>query len=163
MVHSDEIYMEMRESEHIDSEERMKDYVESGKFEAQQYDGEVSQLHHLVPPIDLALMEPSMATSEQIANGIIEAIKEGRISPLEFAVKKKCIEQALEAAFKDEEIKDMTITEIEKYGKAGASCMGATLTVKSIRKYEYEADPKWKELNEGIKWTKDLIKAQVID
>jgi len=141
-------------------EQQEQDFNDNGPEQYAQYEEDIAQLHYIVPPIDLALMQPSVATSEQIASGIIEAIKEGRISPLEFAVKKKCIEQALEMAFKNEEVRDLTITEVEKYGKEGATCMGASVKITNTRKYEYKSDPTWLALNDAIKDTLTEIKAQ---
>lgn len=126
----------------------------------EHYESELAQLRHLVPPIDLGLMEPSPATSEQIANGIIEAVKEGRINPIELAVKKKCISDALELAFKNDEVKRMVVGEVEKYGKEGAAMYGATIKVTSTGKYQYDADPKWRQLNESIAPALKAIKEQ---
>jgi hypothetical protein len=111
-------------------------------------------------PIDLGTLRPTAATSEQIAGGIIEAVKEGRINPIELAVKKKCITDAFEMALKNEEIKSMCVSEVEKYGKEGATMFGATIKVTSTAKYDYSKDPKWKELNDSIADTLKLIKDQ---
>jgi hypothetical protein len=141
-------------------EHQEQEYNDNGAEQYAQYEEDLAQLRYTVPPIDLGIMIPSIATSEQIASGIIEAIKEGRMSPLEFAVKRKCIEQGLELAFRNTEVKDMTITEVEKFGKEGATCLGATLKITNTRKYQYENDPTWKMLNDSIAETKDAIKAQ---
>lgn len=121
-----------------------------GREKTQQMEQELAQLHLLVPPIDLGLMQPSIATSEQIANGLIAAIVEGRISPLEFVVKKKCVMDAFELAFKNEEVKNLAIAEVERCGKEGASLYGATIKITSTSKYEYEKDPRWKQINDSL-------------
>jgi hypothetical protein len=137
-------------------EQQERDY-EQENFEMMN---ELHELHHNVPPIDLGLMQPSLQTSEQIANGIIEAVKEGQINPIELAVKKKCIVDAFELAFKDDEIKKMVVSEVERYGKEGATMYGATIKVTSTGKYEYSKDQKWASIKAGMKEMEEALKAQ---
>jgi hypothetical protein len=131
-------------------------------YEEQNFEmmNELNELHHNVPPIDLGLIQPSLQTSEQIANGIIEAVKEGQIKPIELAVKKKCIVDAFELAFKNDEIKKMIIGEVERYGKDGATMYGATIKVTSTGKYDYPKDQKWAAIKAGMKEMEDALKAQ---
>jgi len=98
--------------------------------------------------------------SVDISEKIKSAILNGDISPLEFAVKKKLIIEALESASKDDQVKSVTIDEIEKYGKQGATCLGATLTISERRTYQYDLDPNWKALKESISDIEDDIKKQ---
>jgi hypothetical protein len=137
-------------------EQQERDY-EQENFEMMN---EINELHAHVPPIDLGLMQPSLQTSEQIANGIIEAVKEGQINPVEFAVKKKCILDAFDLAFKDEEIKKMVISEVERYGKEGAVMYGATVKLTSTSKYDYSKDTKWAQIKESMKELEEALKAQ---
>lgn len=132
MTRTKDILMQMREEESF--EERMG--IEEEDF--------------FISPIDINSIKPSLATSEQIANGIIQAIKEGRISPMEFAVKKKCIADGLELAFKDPEVKKMAVEEVERHGKSGATLYGASIKVTSKTEYDYSKDEKWKQLHESI-------------
>lgn len=88
-------------------------------------------------------------TSADYASRIIEAIKEGHIDPLEFMVKKKLITDALEMAAKNEEVKQLTMTEIEKEGK-GCSKLGAKISITSRPRYDYKQDAKWQEIENEI-------------
>lgn len=129
----------------------------------QDFNERMSQLHeeeYYIAPIDISSLQPSQATSEQIANSIIEAVKEGRIDPIEFAVKKKCIVDAFDLAFKNEEIKKMVVGAVEQYGKEGANVFGATVKVTSTGKYDYAKDSKWAQIKEGMKEMEDALKAQ---
>lgn len=132
------------------------------EYQEQEYQNKdfIPDEDYFIAPIDLNTLQPSIATSEQIANGIIAAVREGRISPLELAVKRKCIADALDLALKNEEVKSMMVDEVEKYGKEGATCLGAKVTVINKRTYHYESDPKWKELNDSIGETLVKIKEQ---
>ena len=103
-----------------------------------------------LPVININTLEPSEATSEDLADAMIEKLLEGFINPLEFAVKKKCIENALEIVMKNEGIKNLMIDEIVKYGKDGASVLGAKLTTTERRTYDYKADPIWKEIKQRM-------------
>lgn len=146
MISSDEIFMQMREEESF--EQRMGIHDEYHQNEEMME--EINALHGNVPPIDIGLMVPSLQTSEQIANGIIQAVKEGQITPLELAVKKKCLVDALDMALKDKDVMKACIEEVEQYGKDGAKIFGATVKVTSTVKYDYSKDPKWQELNNSI-------------
>ncbi|MBA4166533.1 MAG: hypothetical protein H0X41_03140 [Chitinophagaceae bacterium] len=131
-------------------EHQEQEYNDNSPEEYAQYEEDLAQLRYTIQLMDLGLMVPSIATSEQIATGIIEAIKEGRLSPLEFAVKKKVIIDALDAALSNKEVKDMCLTEVEKYGKEGASLYGASIKITNTAKYDYDKDPKWKEINDSL-------------
>lgn len=160
MIHTKDLYMEDLQDQSCDPEYEAEARQAADYAEHMNIQHELAEFHLLVPPIDLGLMQPSVATSEQIAHGIIEAVKEGRISPIELAVKKKCIEQAFELVYKDEETKKLIISEVDKYGKEGATLYGATVKVTSTGKYEYAKDKKWAELTESIAETMVKIKAQ---
>lgn len=150
MLSSDEIFMEHREQQLFEQEASQ----EQEYLHHQEEDGKI------LPVIDMGALQPSLATTEQLAMSIIRAVKSGFISPLELAVKKKCVSDALDMAMKDPEIKGIVVSEIEKYGKEGASCLGAKLTVVSRSTYEYKADPKWKALNDSIAPVLEEIKKQ---
>ena len=141
--------MQEREADYLADEET--NYADMRRREEeQQYEA----------TINLTSLQPSPATTEQIANDIVTSILEGKVNPLEFVVKKKCITDALDMALKNEEVKKMCITEVEKYGKEGATCLGAKVTLTTKRTYKYEADPKWRELNQSIAEASAQIKAQ---
>jgi hypothetical protein len=129
----------------------------------QDFNDRMNDLHdeeYYIAPIDINSLKPSQATTEQIANSIIDAVREGRISPIEFAVKKKCILDAFELAFKNEEIKKMVVSEVEQYGKEGASLHGATVKITSTSKYDYSKDPKWAAIKDDMKEMEAALKAQ---
>lgn len=67
-----------------------------------------------LPVISLDQLEPSLATAQDLSIRIVDAILEGHINPLDFAVKKKCIEEALEAAFSNPLVKDAMVEEAAK-------------------------------------------------
>ena len=113
-----------------------------------------------MPVIDINTLVPSPITSEQLAEKIISNILEGNINPLHFAVKKKCIEDALERVMKDASVKDLMIDEINKYGRDGATALGATLTTRNLPKYDYSKDPTWKLYKDTMKPFEDRLKAQ---
>lgn len=98
-------------------------------------------------------------TSVCFASSIIEAIKDGKIDPLEFAVKKKLIIDALELAAKDAEVKEMMLTEAAKQGK-DHNVLGAKISVRSFPRYQYGSDPKWKELKDSIAPVEQKMKEQ---
>lgn len=99
-------------------------------------------------------------TSNDIAQQIIIAITEGKINPVEFAVKKKLVVDAFDIAMKDKSVKEMMISEVEKHGKAGCTSMGAKVTIFSRSTYDYSKDPTWNRLKESIKETEEAMKAQ---
>lgn len=101
-----------------------------------------------LPVIDLNDLQPDMAHSGAIAVKIIEAIVEGRINPLDFAVKKKCIEEALEEAYSNNMVRDAMVEEAQKHG-GKTSHMGAKVEVAEVGiKYHFDncSDPKLREL-----------------
>ncbi len=99
-------------------------------------------------------------TSFDIANSIINAIKEGTVEPLDFAVKKKLIADAMDIAMKDPEIKAIMIAEVEKYGKAGATALGAKISLTNRPVYQYDQDPNWRAIKESMKDQEEDLKAQ---
>lgn len=103
-----------------------------------------------LPVININTLEPSEATSEDLAAVMISKLLEGFINPLEFAVKKKCIEQALELTMENKQVKDLMIEEKNKHGKINPVVLGATISIRSFPKYKYEADPKWKEIKAAM-------------
>lgn len=99
-------------------------------------------------------------TSTEIATKIISAISEGFINPLEFAVKRKLVVDALEMVMKNPAVKKLALEEVEAYGKEGCSKLGAKITVTSRATYQYSQDPKWAEIKAQMKPLEDALKAQ---
>lgn len=89
-------------------------------------------------------------TTLSLAENIIEAIVSGSVDPLQFAVKKKLITDALDMAMKNDSVKKILVEEVEKFGKSGATSLGATLRITSRPNYQYSADEKWVKLNDAI-------------
>jgi hypothetical protein len=82
----------------------------------------------LLPVIDINELQPTQATVNDLATAIVTAVLDGHVNPLDLPVKKKCIEQALEAALKNERVQEVIQEEIKKHGKF-ASHLGAKLEV----------------------------------
>lgn len=104
-------------------------------------------------------IEKFSGTSADLAEKIIHNIREGFISPLDFAVKKKLITDALDIAFKNDTVKKMTIEEVQKYGKE-ATALGAKLSITNRPTYQYSADPVWAQLKASIADVEAKLKAQ---
>lgn len=123
----------------------------------------LSSAHGPLPVIDLNTLLPEQATvsmklgekpenidltSIGIADQIIDAILSGRIPPLEFAVKRRILTDALEVAMKDKRVKDAMMAEINKYGKGEqATALGATITLTPRTTYMYSLDTNWARIN----------------
>lgn len=115
---------------------------------------------HLTPVIISEKKEMVNVTTVDIANQIITAIKEGMINPLEFAVKKKLVVDAFEMAMKDKDVKYLIENEIEKYGKEGATILGAKLGITNRPSYKYDQDPTWASLKAGMADQEAALKEQ---
>ncbi len=98
--------------------------------------------------------------SVDIAEGIANAIKDGVIDPLEFAVKRKLIIDAFDLVMKDRDVKNICIGEVEKFGKQGAKKLGATITITGRATYDYSKDPTWVKLNNQAQPFIEAMKAQ---
>ena len=66
----------------------------------------------------------------------------------------------MELVLKNEGIKNLTVSEVEKYGKEGATFMGAKITLKELPKYEYSKDENWVSINKMIEPLEALRKSQ---
>jgi hypothetical protein len=113
-----------------------------------------------LPVISLDELQPSNANSKALADKIIDAIINGYVNPLDFAVKKKCIEEALELAFNNTMVKDAMIEEANKHsGKT--TWMGAKIEACEVGiKYHFDkcGDPKLVELENTAGDLADKIK-----
>ena len=102
----------------------------------------------------------TIAKSQDIANQIITALKSGNINPIEFAVKRKLVVDALDEAFKDPDVKQILVNEIQGYGKEKPRKYGAEVTVRSTGKYDYSKDPVWAALKFNMAPLEAELKAQ---
>jgi hypothetical protein len=98
--------------------------------------------------------------SSDIALNIITSINDGLINPLEFAVKKKLVVDALDMVMKDPGVKKLAITEVESYGKESCSKLGAKITISSRPAYKYDQDPTWKAIKNEMQPFEEKLKAQ---
>lgn len=120
--------------------------------------------HEPLPVIDLNTFLPEQETisiklgeksenidlaSMRLADRIIDRLLAGSIDPLEFAVKRRLLVDALEVAMKDKRVKDLMVAEINKYGKGEtATRLGATITLTPRTTYKYSEDPTWFAINQ---------------
>lgn len=125
-------------------------------LQAQEDAGEFTPINSIAS--DFRVLAPSVATSKQIAGELIHAVRNGHIDAVDFAIKKKCIEEALSLAF--DELKTLLVEEVEKHGKAGAVKYGATVTVKSTAKYDYSHDATWAAIKHKMAPLEAELKAQ---
>ena len=74
---------------------------------------------------------------QMLANDIILPVIEGEVNPIETYVKAKALQESLKIVTDDDRIKDLVITEVEKYGNK-AEFNSANLQVKDVGvKYDY--------------------------
>ena len=74
---------------------------------------------------------------QMLANDIILPVIEGEVNPIETYVKARALQEALKIVTDDDRIKDLVITEVEKYGNK-AEFNSANLQVKDVGvKYDY--------------------------
>lgn len=169
MIHSDEMYLEQREADFLND-------PESNYAELKQREEQFQQEYDSLPVIDMNSLKPSdytesiqvseekkelvNVTSLDLSRQIINAITSGHIDPLEFAVKKKVIIDGLELAMKNEAVKSLICDEVEKSGKEGATRLGAKISLRGTKRYQYAADPTWNALSESIKPVQEKMKEQ---
>ena len=74
---------------------------------------------------------------QMLANDIILPVIEGEVNPIETYIKARSMMEALKIVTDDDRIKDLAITEVEKYGNK-AEYNSANLQVKDVGvKYDY--------------------------
>lgn len=142
-------------------------------YHDQEWEGHYEELPGLgpLPILDLNTLNPDEGTvkldkdtlnikSSDIALQIINAINEGFINPLEFAVKKKLVIDALEMVMKDPSVKRLAIEEVQANGKDGCTKLGAKITVTGRATYQYDKDPKWAEIKAEMKPLEQKLKDQ---
>lgn len=100
-------------------------------------------------------------TSVNLADSIIGGLLGGWINPLEFAVKRRVLVDALEITMKDKRVKELMTAEIGKYGRGETpTVLGATVTLVPRTTYKYDQDAGWRQLNAALQPHKDRLKAQ---
>jgi hypothetical protein len=98
-------------------------------------------------------------TSVDLGMQIVEILLSGNMNPLDFAVKKKLVIDAIEFAASHPEVKNLIVDEIKKHGKE-AYHMGAKLSITSRPRYEYDKDRVWSLIKERMKPWEDELKKQ---
>ena len=74
---------------------------------------------------------------QMLANDIILPVIEGEVNPIETYIKARSMQEALKIVIDDDRVKDLVITEVEKYGNK-AEFNSANLQVKDVGvKYDY--------------------------
>ena len=99
-------------------------------------------------------------TSVTIATEMIDAILFGFVNPLEFAVKRKLVVDALDMVMKHPRVKSYMIDEIDKFGKQGASALGAKISIRTMATYKYDQDSTWRFLKQNMEPFEKALKDQ---
>ena len=74
---------------------------------------------------------------QMLANDIILPVIEGEVNPIDAFVKAKALQEALKIVTDDDRVRDLVITEVEKYGNK-TEYNSASLQVKEVGvKYDY--------------------------
>ena len=74
---------------------------------------------------------------QMLANDIILPVIDGEVNPIDTYVKAKALQEALKIVTDDDRIKDLVITEVEKYGNK-TDYNSASLQIKEVGvKYDY--------------------------
>lgn len=100
---------------------------------------------------NINLFENATVLKEQVlnqTNGIIEAVKNGEVNPLEVQMRVKILENAVK------EIKDginaEVLIEAEKYGSKTFEYKGGKFSVSERKTYDFTGINEWNEINEQI-------------
>ena len=105
----------------------------------------------------LALMPTTKAELSTFIKGLKEEFLNGYSEPLEVAIQLKAMEDIVKSLRTDPDIKDMIISEAEKYGKTFEE-KGAKFTLKQSVRYEYH-DERISALKAEIKARETMLKA----
>lgn len=113
-----------------------------------------------LPVINIQDLTPSNHSAGELASKIVDAILSGYVNPLDFAVKKKCIEEALDLAFTNSFVRDAMIEEAAKHnGKAvhlGAKVESCEVGVRYL--FDKCNDPKLVQLETEAAELADKVK-----
>lgn len=94
---------------------------------------------------------------ETFSKMVVDSIVKGEVNPLEVDFQLKCFEMAIDRIRKDFQVKELLITEAEKY-KSQDFKDGSKVSVQSRTTYEYSHNPTWAKLNKEIKNIETLMK-----
>lgn len=110
-----------------------------------------------LPQINLASI--SKADVSKLADDIKALLIEGVVNPLEFLVRKKALEAALEAVVKDPVVDVVITNELAKWPKDKANVHGAEVSLGSRTTYNYGENEEYAKLQTGVKELEARIKA----
>lgn len=101
---------------------------------------------------------PTKSNIDIVSSALCRKVIDGEMNAVDFAVKSKWLTEVLTKATK--EIKEYSLTEVQKYGKE-CNVLGAKVEVAETgTKYDYACDEKWREIYERMKPIEDELKAQ---
>lgn len=99
---------------------------------------------------------------ESLASYFVKNVLNGEISAIEAVVQMKSISDTISLFFKNNEVRESTIKELERYGKGeNSSYKGATIQIKETSvKYDFTGcnDPVWDKLNDAKRDIDEKIK-----
>ena len=113
----------------------------------------------MFPVISVAEID-TVIKSQELANAFINTLKAGHVDPIDFAVKRKLILDAFDAVYDDPEVKGIITDAVAKYGKQKAVAHGAEVSIRSVGKYDYKADPTWRNIKERMMPVERELKEQ---
>lgn len=111
-----------------------------------------------LPIIEIGKMDT--VSRDTLTNQLITALKSGNIDPIEFAVRRKLINDALDEAMKDPDVRDIISAQLALYGKEKPTRLGAEVTVRNTPKYDYSQDDAWRAIKSDCEPFESALKAQ---
>lgn len=112
--------------------------------------------------LDKIISGAKIASKSDAANDtrlIRKAISEGLTSALPYFVAASYADEVFKSIIKDDEIRQIAISEVEKYGKGGFSFNGAKVETTTRAEYDYSNTPMWCELESQIQALKAVQKS----
>ena len=100
-----------------------------------------------------------LSSSTDLANQIITALTSGFIDPLDFVVKKKLIEKALDTAMEHPEVKSVISDMLSRHPLGKAYVLGAEVSERSRTTIDYKQDHRWVKIEAERKSLEEYIKA----
>ena len=105
----------------------------------------------------ISLLPSTKQQVEDFARKQSEAILSGEVDPVEWAVKLKAIEKALELIKAN--TKELVVEEAQKYGKSFNQHGAKIVVCEQGTRYDFSGDPIWIRLNESLKAREAHLKA----
>lgn len=105
----------------------------------------------------MTLLPSSKEQLSTFVQGAKSEILSGEIEPLQVAIQLKAMEDIIKQLRSDSDIKELIISESEKYGQKTFETNGAKFTLRQSVSYDYE-DKQIDEWKEQIKKRQDMLK-----